>query len=169
MEKSRSWPSAHDWKSCIPQKGIEGSNPSFSAIKNPLTLRVGGFFMAEKEIGFERPLRKRAGGTFLGRGKIHGHANAPIPGVGACPYVCRRVLEVRRKCPVDTCLTPAGRRQHNSVPNPSFSAGGGGMAEEIGFERPLRKRSGGTFRSITYQTVPALPRTAAGTPFYPFR
>ena len=32
MEKSRSWPSAHDWKSCIPQKGIEGSNPSFSAI-----------------------------------------------------------------------------------------------------------------------------------------
>ena len=24
-------PSAHDWKSCIPQKGIEGSNPSFSA------------------------------------------------------------------------------------------------------------------------------------------
>ena len=35
MEKSRSWPSAHDWKSCIPQKGIEGSNPSFSAIENP--------------------------------------------------------------------------------------------------------------------------------------
>ena len=55
-------------------------NPSFSA--------GGGFFMVEKKIGFERPLRKRAGGTFLGRGKIHGHANAPIPGVGACPYVC---------------------------------------------------------------------------------
>ncbi len=34
MEKSRSWPSAHDWKSCIPQKGIEGSNPSFSAKQN---------------------------------------------------------------------------------------------------------------------------------------
>ena len=34
MEKSRSWPSAHDWKSCIPQKGIEGSNPSFSAKRN---------------------------------------------------------------------------------------------------------------------------------------
>ena len=33
LEKSRSWPSAHDWKSCIPQKGIEGSNPSFSANK----------------------------------------------------------------------------------------------------------------------------------------
>ena len=39
MEKSRSWPSAHDWKSCIPQKGIEGSNPSFSAImKNQIRM-----------------------------------------------------------------------------------------------------------------------------------
>ena len=28
------WSSAHDWKSCKPQKGFEGSNPSFSA-KNP--------------------------------------------------------------------------------------------------------------------------------------
>ena len=81
--------------------------------------------MVEKKIGFERPLRKRAGGTFLGRGKIHGYANAPGTGVGACPYVCRRGLEVRRKCPVDTCSTPAGRRQHHNVPNPSFSAGGG--------------------------------------------
>ena len=25
------WPKAHDWKSCIPLKGIEGSNPSLSA------------------------------------------------------------------------------------------------------------------------------------------
>ena len=25
------WSSAHDWKSCRPQKGLEGSNPSFSA------------------------------------------------------------------------------------------------------------------------------------------
>ena len=46
MEKSRSWPSAHDWKSCIPQKGIEGSNPSFSAKKNPI-LADGVFFLAE--------------------------------------------------------------------------------------------------------------------------
>ena len=44
MEKSRSWPSAHDWKSCIPQKGIEGSNPSFSAIKGNLeVVRTSGF------------------------------------------------------------------------------------------------------------------------------
>ncbi len=26
-----SWSKAHDWKSCIPYKGIEGSNPSLSA------------------------------------------------------------------------------------------------------------------------------------------
>ena len=45
MEKSRSWPSAHDWKSCIPQKGIEGSNPSFSAIaQSPRVSRTLGFF-----------------------------------------------------------------------------------------------------------------------------
>ena len=41
MEKSRSWPSAHDWKSCIPQKGIEGSNPSFSAITKTLRYSKG--------------------------------------------------------------------------------------------------------------------------------
>ena len=45
MEKSRSWPSAHDWKSCIPQKGIEGSNPSFSAIKKTTSLWMWFFFM----------------------------------------------------------------------------------------------------------------------------
>ena len=31
MEKSPSWSRAHDWKSCRPLKGLEGSNPSFSA------------------------------------------------------------------------------------------------------------------------------------------
>ena len=31
VEMSRSWSSAHDWKSCIPQKGIESSNLSISA------------------------------------------------------------------------------------------------------------------------------------------
>ena len=47
MEKSRSWPSAHDWKSCIPQKGIEGSNPSFSAKrKSRYFFEIPGFFYA---------------------------------------------------------------------------------------------------------------------------
>ena len=70
MEKSRSWPSAHDWKSCIPQKGIEGSNPSFSAIKQIPIHTDGDLFYIVEVGGFERPLRKHAGGMFLGRGKI---------------------------------------------------------------------------------------------------
>ena len=43
MEKSPSWSRAHDWKSCRPLKGLEGSNPSFSAIKNPVAATVTGF------------------------------------------------------------------------------------------------------------------------------
>ena len=35
LEKSRSWSSAHDWKSCRPHKGLESSNLSFSAIREP--------------------------------------------------------------------------------------------------------------------------------------
>ena len=52
MEKSRSWPSAHDWKSCIPQKGIEGSNPSFSAKKDQIP--TGSDLFSQVEEGFER-------------------------------------------------------------------------------------------------------------------
>ena len=36
LEMSRSWSSAHDWKSCIPQKGIESSNLSISANEKAL-------------------------------------------------------------------------------------------------------------------------------------
>ena len=37
MEQYRSGHNGHDWKSCVPQKGTEGSNPSCSAIKlNPI-------------------------------------------------------------------------------------------------------------------------------------
>ena len=43
MEKSPSWSRAHDWKSCRPLKGLEGSNPSFSAIKTPVTAWLQGF------------------------------------------------------------------------------------------------------------------------------
>ena len=53
MEKSRSWPSAHDWKSCIPQKGIEGSNPSFSAKKESHP-KGWLFFFGGKGKGFEK-------------------------------------------------------------------------------------------------------------------
>ena len=65
MEKSRSWPSAHDWKSCIPQKGIEGSNPSFSAI----TPEILGF-----QVFFYFP--------FLSQGRICNHAcSRPFAGL----------------------------------------------------------------------------------------
>ncbi len=42
VEKSRSWSSAHDWKSCNRQKRFEGSNPSFSAKEK--STRKGAFF-----------------------------------------------------------------------------------------------------------------------------
>ena len=32
MEQYRSGHNGHDWKSCVPHKGTEGSNPSCSAI-----------------------------------------------------------------------------------------------------------------------------------------
>ena len=47
LEKSPSWSRAHDWKSCRPLKGLEGSNPSFSARKNPVTATVAGFFVSQ--------------------------------------------------------------------------------------------------------------------------
>ena len=34
MEQYRSGHNGHDWKSCVPQKGTEGSNPSCSARNN---------------------------------------------------------------------------------------------------------------------------------------
>ena len=40
MEKSPSWSRAHDWKSCRLLKGLEGSNPSFSA--KPKTVDIAG-------------------------------------------------------------------------------------------------------------------------------
>ena len=37
-EQYRSGHNGHDWKSCVPQKGTEGSNPSCSARINPVFL-----------------------------------------------------------------------------------------------------------------------------------
>ena len=42
----------------------------------------GGIFYVDAVMGFERPLRKHAGGMFLGRGRIHRFRNAPGTGVG---------------------------------------------------------------------------------------
>ena len=51
MEQYRSGHNGHDWKSCVPQKGTEGSNPSCSAIKNALVLRQERFLMISVPVG----------------------------------------------------------------------------------------------------------------------
>ena len=42
------WSKAHDWKSCVPPKGTEGSNPSLSAIYKK-TAFVAVFFVNDEE------------------------------------------------------------------------------------------------------------------------
>ena len=76
MEKSRSWPSAHDWKSCIPQKGIEGSNPSFSAKKNPI-LADRVFFLAEIRRRDLNNQMQVSGGHLLNAAGKHSHLSVP--------------------------------------------------------------------------------------------
>ena len=44
MEQYRSGHNGHDWKSCVPQKGTEGSNPSCSARKNNPDAFASGLF-----------------------------------------------------------------------------------------------------------------------------
>ena len=48
MERWLSWSKAHDWKSCVPYKGTEGSNPSLSAKK---VIPHGGVTFFELERG----------------------------------------------------------------------------------------------------------------------
>ena len=48
MERWLSWSKAHDWKSCVPYKGTEGSNPSLSA-KKESSLFVETLFLYEME------------------------------------------------------------------------------------------------------------------------
>ena len=50
----------HIWKSCIPQKGIEGSNPSFSA-KKPLSFDAKEVFLVRT---VKRPLDQVVQRTF---------------------------------------------------------------------------------------------------------
>ena len=52
MERWLSWSKAHDWKSCVPYKGTEGSNPSLSAKKSDPT-QWGHFFHELERGGFE--------------------------------------------------------------------------------------------------------------------
>ena len=59
LEKSRSWSSAHDWKSCNGYKPFEGSNPSFSAKTKPSLW--GGFCFAARQEEIRTRKEKAAG------------------------------------------------------------------------------------------------------------
>ena len=60
MERWLSWSKAHDWKSCVPYKGTEGSNPSLSA-KKSLHFCGDSFFVYESEdqMKFSLPVFRR--------------------------------------------------------------------------------------------------------------
>ena len=78
LEKSRSWSSAHDWKSCNRQKRFEGSNPSFSVMVYSLNRsapekrrnspffcvfrRFSHFFQTDKMSEIKRSGRRFSGG-----------------------------------------------------------------------------------------------------------
>ena len=49
-EQYRSGHNGHDWKSCVPQKGTEGSNPSCSAMKKA-TCIASRFFQLNPPCG----------------------------------------------------------------------------------------------------------------------
>ena len=67
VEMSRSWSSAHDWKSCKGQKLFESSNLSISAKNKSHPIRVVFcFYMVEGEI---RIMSEHAGGMFIGQFK----------------------------------------------------------------------------------------------------
>ena len=74
MERWLSWSKAHDWKSCVPYKGTEGSNPSLSA-KKVIPPSGVTFFMNWNEGDSNEPAaetkflpQKQSGGLFLGEG-----------------------------------------------------------------------------------------------------
>ena len=64
-----------------------GSNPDTSTKIPATTFVVAGIFIV---LGFERPVRKHAGGMFLGRGRILWFPDAPLVGVDEnqiCPML----------------------------------------------------------------------------------
>ena len=60
MERWLSWSKAHDWKSCVPYKGTEGSNPSLSAKKRVFTFVETLFvYESEDQMKFNLPVFRR--------------------------------------------------------------------------------------------------------------
>ena len=121
---SRSWSSAHDWKSCKGQKLFESSNLSISAMKNNPPPSGGGlFFISDgrdsKRARAER--EKQAGGLFR------------------CPCACRRGARAGRISP-----SPPLKK------NPPLSGGGLFFISDRRDSKRARakreKQAGGLFR-----------------------
>ena len=72
------------WRSLVSRlvrvQEASGSNPDTPTKKLESAFAGSSFLIGV--MGFERPLRKHAGGIFLGRGRIHRFLNAPGTGVG---------------------------------------------------------------------------------------
>lgn len=47
-------PKEHDWKSCVPRKGTEGSNPSLCATKKKDGQEGSPFFVLRKRLNHAR-------------------------------------------------------------------------------------------------------------------
>ena len=58
VERWLSWSKAHDWKSCVPFKGTEGSNPSLSAIEDKCEPDPGVYSRGGVRICFSVALRR---------------------------------------------------------------------------------------------------------------
>ena len=83
-----------------------GFESRYSDQKNPDRISGRDFF--NRSTGFERPLRKHAGGMFLGRGRIPLHSGAPGTGVDECK-ACLRAKSHNYTSPPKTPYLLCGR------------------------------------------------------------
>ena len=90
MEQYRSGHNGHDWKSCVPQKGTEGSNPSCSARINPPSNRMGVYFIQNLQ-GFENRIQQ-SGGLLFDAG-----STASTPQFLQCGNIANPSCSVRSK------------------------------------------------------------------------
>ena len=126
------WSSAHDWKSCIPHKGIESSNLSFSAIK-PYHYRCS----------WEKPSCINVFRTFRGRNFLCDSKDAKT---GFSEKGEIRTLFRRLSGGVSSNLRPFSRIIRSSAEN--FSENSAQTFKprivgfvEFGFQRPFSKRT----------------------------
>ena len=97
MEKSPSWSRAHDWKSCRPLKGLEGSNPSFSAKMEQAQNACSIFlFSAPARCCPPPPLPARIFGRLYFRFLWYNWGSIRPVGHAAPPLPCRCSLQVQK-------------------------------------------------------------------------